>query len=99
MESKLRLIPVAGTKNRVFIEPVKRAEKVSAGGLFLPVGQDEPKYEFYGKVLAVSERDETGIEPNVKAGDTVFFGANFTTENFEGIEYFLMKEGNIYGKL
>lgn len=99
MKSKLRLKPVAGTKNRVFVEPVKKVEKKSAGGIFIPLAQDEPKYEFFGQVLAVSDRDETGIEPNVKVDEWVYFGANFTTENFEGVEYFLMKEGNIYGKL
>lgn len=97
--SELRLKPVAGTKNRVFVEPVKREEKKSAGGLFLPVGPDEPIYEFYGKVLGISDADENGIKPTVKIGETVFFGTVFTTENFEGIEYLLMKEGNIYGKL
>lgn len=97
--TKLRLKPISGTKNKVFVEPVKRVEKQSAGGIFLPVGPDEPKYEFYGTVLAVSELDETGIKPNTKVGDVVYFGANFSTESFDGITYFLMKESNIFGKL
>jgi len=97
--AKLALKPVAGTNNKVFVEPVKRIAKKSAGGIVTTVGKDEPPYEFYGEVVAVSDCDDKGMKPNVAVGETVFFGANFTTETFEGYEYFQMKEGNIYAKL
>lgn len=97
--AELKLKPVAGTNNKVFVEPVLRVPKKSAGGIIVGVGQNEPKYEFYGEVLAVSESDDKGLKPTVAVGQTVFFGMNFTTENFEGFEYLQMKEANIYGKL
>lgn len=101
--TKLRLKPIAGTRNKVFVEPVKKSEKLSPGGIYIPVVDTSEEnvfpYEFYGNVLAVSEIDETGVKPNVKVGETVYFGPNFSTEEFDGITYFLMKESNIFGKL
>lgn len=95
---KLGLTPVAGTKNRVFVLPAFKEEKVSAGGILMEM-EDKTKLQPYGTIIGISEVDESGVKAECKLGDVVYFGANFTTEEFNGVKYFLMREGNIYGKL
>ena len=97
MAKKLSIIPVAGTKNRVFVKPAP-AETVSKGGIIIPdTAQEKPQK---GEVLAVSESDEDGNKPTVKAGDTVYYGKYAGTEmSFEDIDFLSMRESDIVGKV
>lgn len=93
---KLGLTPVAGTKNRVFVQPLAKEEKRTVSGLFIP-STAEDVTNLRGVVLAVSTRDENGIEPTVKAGDKVIYSRYVTTEEeHEGVSFFVMKEGDIF---
>ena len=92
-----RIKPIAGTKNRVIIEPAP-AETKTASGLYIPeTAQEKPSQ---GTVVAVSEVDGDGKKPVVKVGDVVLYGKlsgkDFT---FEGKEYLIMNEVEIYGTL
>lgn len=100
---KLNFIPIAGTKNKVFVEPVKLQEKKSVGGLLTnnaewEIQNKEQKWEKYGKVLAISERDENGVLPNVKIDDIVYFDGLFNEQYFDDILCLVMRETNIYAK-
>ncbi len=92
------LKPVAGTKNKVFVQPAYKEEVKSANGLVLEFA-DPNMLKPYGTVIAVTEQDEDGKTPTVKVGDIVHFDNNFYLKEFEGIKFNVMKEGNIYGKL
>lgn len=53
--AKLSIKPVAGTQNRVVVEPAPAEEK-TAGGIIIPdTAKEKPQK---GKVVAVSEKDE-----------------------------------------
>lgn len=96
--SDFKLIPIAGTKNRVYVELPPKKEKVSLGGIIL-AGQEE-KRPTEGTVIAVSEKDDLGMLPNVKVGDTVFFAEHVGQEaEFEGRNYLVMRENDIQAKL
>lgn len=104
------LIPLAGTKNKVFVQPIIEKEKISAGGLIL-INMDITKLQdgttevtekrpTKGIVLAISEADENGIPPTLKVGDTVLFSEySGKFAEFEGTDYLVMKENEIYAKL
>lgn len=93
-----KLIPIAGSKNRVYIEIPEKKEKISKGGIIL--AEIEEKKPTEGVVLAVSESDENGNKPNVKAGDYVFFSPYAGTESeFDGKKFLVMKESDIHSKL
>lgn len=97
--SKLNLIPVAGSKNRVFVQPVIKQEKISYGGIIVPATAEETQKP-RGVVLAVSEQDENGVKPNVKVGDVVIYSQYANQEDeHDGIKFLVMKEGDIFGKL
>ena len=64
-------LPVAGTKNRVVILPDPKEEK-TASGLYIPESAKEKPLR--GTVIAVSEIDEDGKSPVLKAGDVVKAG-------------------------
>ncbi len=93
----LGIVPVAGSKNRIFVKPAP-AETVSKGGIIIPdTAQEKPQK---GEVLAVSEIDEDGNKPVVKAGDIVYYGKYAGTEiNVEGVDFLSMRESDIVGKL
>jgi len=96
--SEFKLQPIAGSKNRVYVQTAKKQEKVSAGGIIMI--QDEEKKPTEGIVLAVSESDENGKLPNVAVGDTVFFSEFAGTETeFENTKFLVMKEYDIHAKL
>ena len=97
MAKKLNIIPVAGTKNRVFVRP-GAAETITKGGIIIPdTAQEKPQK---GEVLAVSESDEDGKKPTVKAGDIVYYGKYAGTEmNFDGEDFLSMRESDIVGKV
>lgn len=92
----MNITPIAGTKNRVFIKE-STEEKVTSGGIILM--EDAEKAPTEGIVVGVSERDETGMEPNVKVGDYVYFPENAPYPIQIGEETFLvLKENQIYAK-
>lgn len=89
-KSEFNVKPLA---DRVIIEPAKQEEK-TAGGIIIPdTAQEKPQK---GIVLAVGKGKKD--EPmTVKVGDTVIYGKYSGTElSFEGKEYLIMKESDIY---
>lgn len=97
--SKFNLIPIAGSKNRVFVQPIVKKETVSFGGIIVPATAEEVQKP-RGIVLAVSEQDENGVKPTVKAGDTVVYSQYSNQEDeHDGIKFLVMKEGDIFGKI
>ena len=92
--AKLNIKPVAGTQNRVVVEAAAAEEK-TAGGIIIPDTAKEKPMK--GKIIAVSEQDEKGNKPVVKVGDHVLYGKYAGTEiTFDGKEYLIMKESDIY---
>lgn len=92
--SKVNLKPIAGTQNRVVVQPAA-AEETTKGGIIIPdTAKEKPQR---GKVISTSEIDEKGNKPTVKAGDTVLYGKYAGTEvTVEGQEYLIMRETDIF---
>ena len=88
----LKLKPIAGSQNRVIIEPAP-AETKTASGLYIPdTAKEKPQK---GKVVAVGPgtKDE---QITVKIGDTVLYGKYAGTElKLEGTDYLMMRESDI----
>lgn len=79
--------------DRVLIEPAAAEEK-TAGGIIIPdTAKEKPQR---GTVVAVGNGKVD--EPiTVKVGDTVLYGKYAGTElQFEGKDYLIMKEADIY---
>ena len=78
------------------------ADAKTAGGILIPdTAKEKPQQ---GEIVAVGPggRDEAGklIPIDVKAGDRVLFGKWSGTEvKIDGVEYLIMKEGDIMGVL
>jgi chaperonin GroES len=89
----LSIRPIAGTKNRVFVEPAE-AETKTASGIIIPdTAKEKPQR---GTVVAISEKDEEGKTPYLKVGDVVLYGKYSGTEiSIEGKDYLSMKESDI----
>ena len=90
------LTPVAGTKNRVFVQELEFEVRKTESGLIVSKADptDERKY---GTVLAVSIKDENGAEPTVKTGDKVLFSPFAGVEQeHNGIKFKVLKEGEIF---
>ncbi len=91
--SEIRIKPIAGTNNRVLVEPAKAEEKTASGIIIPDSAKEKPQQ---GKVIAVSD-DLKDEQPTVKIGDTVLYGKYSGTElNFDGVDYLMMKENDIY---
>jgi chaperonin GroES len=91
--SELNIKPIAGTSNRVLVAPNQAEEKTASGIIIPDSAQEKPQQ---GKVIAVSD-DLKDEQPTVKVGDTVLYGKYGGTElNFEGVDYLMMKESDIY---
>ena len=91
--SELKIKPIAGTNNRVLVEP-NPAEEKTASGIIIPDSAKEKPQQ--GKVVAVSN-DLKDEQPTVKVGDTVLYGKYGGTElTFDGTDYLMMKESDIY---
>ncbi|KEQ29342.1 co-chaperone GroES [Pedobacter antarcticus] len=90
----LNLKTIAGTANRVIVEPAP-AETKTASGLYIPeTAQEKPSK---GTVVSVSEEDSEGKKPTVKVGDVVIYGKYGGTEfPYEGKDYLIMRETDIY---
>ena len=88
----LKIKPIAGTNNRVVIEP-STAETKTASGIIIPDNAKEKPQK--GTVVAVGNdsKDET---PTVKGGDTGLYGKYVGTEvKLEGKDYLIMRESDI----
>jgi chaperonin GroES len=87
--------------DRVIVERID-AEAKTAGGIIIPdTAKEKPSQ---GKIIAVGPggRDENGklIPIDLKPGDRVLFGKWSGTEvKIDGVEYLIMKEGDIMGVL
>jgi len=92
----LNFEPIAGTKNRVVVEPAPAEEK-TASGLYIPdTAKEKPQK---GTVVSVSAEDEDGKKPVTKPGDNVYYGKYSGTElTIEGKDYLIMRETDIIGK-
>lgn len=90
----LNLKPIAGTSNRVIVEPAP-AETRTASGIYIPeTAQEKPSK---GTVVSVSEEDSDEKKPSVKVGDVVLYGKYGGTEfPYEGKDYLIMRETDIY---
>ena len=88
------LKPIAGTQNRVIVQPAPAEEKTASGIIIPDTAKEKPQR---GTVVSISELDEKGNKPAVKAGDTVLYGKYAGTEvTVEGIDYLIMRETDIF---
>jgi chaperonin GroES len=90
---KLNIKPLA---DRVLIEPAE-AEQKTAGGIIIPdTAKEKPQK---GTVVAVGNGKKD--EPmTLKVGDVVLYGKYSGTEiSYEGVNYLIMKESDIYATL
>jgi len=93
MAKKLNITPVAGSKNRVIVQPAAAEAKTSSGIIIPDTAKEKPQK---GVVLATSTKDEDGNAPVVKAGDTVLYGKYAGTEiSVDGNDYLIMRESDI----
>ena len=82
--------------DRVVIKPAT-AEETTKGGIIIPdTAQEKPQR---GQVIAVGNGKKD--EPlTVKVGDTILYGKYSGTElSYEGRDYLIMKEADIYAKI
>jgi chaperonin GroES len=95
--SKVSIKPIAGTQNRVLVEPAPAEEKTASGIIIPDTAKEKPQR---GKVLSISEVDEKGNKPTVKVGDTILYGKYAGTEiTVENKEYLIMRESDIFAIL
>ena len=100
-----KLIPVAGTSNKVFVTLPPKKEKTIGNSDFKLILVEDLKEENIkrdneGTVIAISEADPNGIKPTLKTGDYVFFSEFAGIESeFDGVKYLVMKEADVYAKL
>ncbi|HYG14337.1 MAG TPA: co-chaperone GroES [Bacteroidia bacterium] len=86
--------PIAGTQNRVVVEPVGAETKTTSGIIIPDTAKEKPQK---GKVVSVSEVDDKGNKPAVKEGDTVLYGKYAGTEiSVDGKDYLIMRESDIF---
>lgn len=78
---------------RVLVEPAP-AEQKTAGGIIIPdTAKEKPQK---GTVVAVGPGTKDN-KPTVKVGDKVLYGKYSGTEvSYEGKDYLIMKESDIY---
>jgi chaperonin GroES len=88
--AKVNIKPLA---DRVLIEPASAEEK-TAGGIIIPdTAKEKPQK---GKIVAVGP-GTADQKMTVKVGNTVLYGKYSGTEiSFEGSDYLIMKESDIY---
>ena len=95
--AKVSIKPIAGTQNRVLVEPTTDEEK-TASGIVLPDSAKEKPQE--GKVVAVGtgrvldNGEKVAVE--VSVGDRIIFSKYSGTEvKYEGTEYLIVRENDI----
>lgn len=92
--SKPTIKPIAGTQNRVVIEPAAAEEKTASGIIIPDTAKEKPQQ---GKVISISDVDDKGNKPSVKVGDNVLYGKYAGTEiTVGGQEYLIMRESDIF---
>lgn len=88
--SKVNIKPLA---DRVLVQPAAAEEKTSGGIIIPDTAKEKPQR---GTVVAVG----TGTKDNpvtLKAGDNVLYGKYAGTElSFDGQDYLIMRESDIY---
>lgn len=90
----VKIKPIAGTQNRVVVEPAAAEEKTKSGIIIPDTAKEKPQR---GKIVSISEIDEKGNKPAVKVGDEVLYGKYAGTEiTVEGKEYLIMRESDIF---
>jgi chaperonin GroES len=93
----LKIKPIAGTANRVIVEAAPAEEKTASGIIIPDTAKEKPQK---GTVISISQEDGEGKKPTVQAGDTVLYGKYAGTEiTYEGKEYLIMRETDIYAVL
>ncbi|MGO9481739.1 MAG: co-chaperone GroES [Candidatus Kryptoniota bacterium] len=93
----MKIKPLA---DRVVVKPLEAEEKTK-GGLFVPdTAKERPQQ---GEIVAVGPgRTEDGkkIPPEVKVGDKILYGKYSGTEvTYDGVEYLIMRESDIFAIL
>ena len=92
--SKPSIKPIAGTQNRVVVEPAAAEEKTASGIIIPDTAKEKPQQ---GKVISISDVDDKGNKPSVKVGDNVLYGKYAGTEiTVGGQEYLIMRESDIF---
>ena len=88
--------PIAGTANRVIVEAAAAEEKTASGIIIPDTAKEKPQR---GTIVAVGDGKKD--EPlTVKAGDQVLYGKYAGTEiTYDGKEYLIMRESDIYAVL
>ncbi|WP_406672072.1 co-chaperone GroES [Natronospira sp.] len=88
--TKVNIKPLA---DRVLVQPAPAEEKTSGGIIIPDTAKEKPQK---GTVVAVGE----GTKDNpvtLKVGDNVLYGKYAGTElNFDGTDYLIMRESDIY---
>jgi chaperonin GroES len=91
--SKLSIKPLA---DRVLVEPLE-AESKTASGIYIPDSAKEKPQQGIVKAVGKGTKDEP---ITVKVGDNVLYGKFAGTElKFEGKDYLIMRESDIYAVL
>lgn len=95
---KLNIKPLA---DRVLVKATKAEEKTASGIIIPDTAKEKP---MSGEVLAVGKgrvSDDGKVSPlEVKVGDKILYGKYSGTEvTFEGEEYLIMRESDIYAIL
>jgi len=94
----MKIKPLA---DRVVVKPLEAEEKTK-GGLFVPdTAKERPQQ---GEIVAVGPGrvtdDGKKVPPEVKVGDKILYGKYSGTEvNYEGTEYLIMRESDIFAIL
>ncbi len=94
----MKIKPLA---DRVVVRPLE-AEDKTKGGLYVPdTAKERPQQ---GEIVAVGPGrvtdDGKKVPPEVKVGDRILYGKYSGTEvNFEGTEYLIMRESDIFAIL
>ena len=101
MAKKAEKVNLRPLDDRIVVERMEAEEKTS-GGIILPDAAKEKPQK--GKVIAVGAGKllDSGkrATPDVKAGDVVLFGKYSGSEvKVDGVEYLIMREGDILAKL
>ena len=93
-KTDFNIVPIAGTNNRVIIEP-EQAQGVTNSGIIIPnSAQEKPQS---GIVRAISEMDMEGRIPELNVGERVIYGKYVGTEiDYNGKEYLIVREHDIY---
>lgn len=94
----MKIKPLA---DRVVVRPLEAEEKTK-GGLYVPDSAKERPQQ--GEIVAVGPGrvtdDGKKVPPEVKVGDRILYGKYSGTEvNFEGTEYLIMRESDIFAIL